>query len=102
MAKGEDAAVAVIDSIREKIRSRDYYLSSHAEDEMAEDGFERKDVENAVLRGTVEKRLTRDPRGTRYQVEGPACDGRFMQVLCRFKETGALIIITIYEKRTEQ
>ena len=70
--------------------------------EMAEDGFERKDVENALQRGTVEKKLTRDPRGTRYQVEGPACDGRWMQVLCRFKETGALIIITIYEKRRQK
>jgi hypothetical protein len=94
--------VAVIDRIREKIRSRDYYLSSHAEDEMAEDGFERKDVENAVLTGTVEKKLTRDPRGTRYQLEGPACDGRLMNVLCRFKETGPLIIITIYERRSQQ
>jgi len=94
--------VAVIDRIREKIRSRDYYLSSHAEDEMAEDGFERKDVENALLRGRVEKKLTRDPRGTRYQVEGPACDGRSMQVLCRFKDIGALIIITIYEERPQK
>ncbi|OHB61778.1 MAG: hypothetical protein A2Y76_10075 [Planctomycetes bacterium RBG_13_60_9] len=91
--------MAIIDRIREKIRSRDYYLSSHAEDEMADDGFERKDVENALLRGTIEKKLTHDPRGTRYQVEGPACDGRQMQVLCRFKEKGPLIIITVYEKR---
>lgn len=94
--------MATIDKIREKIRSRDYYLSSHAEDEMAEDGFERADVETAILRGTVEKKLTRDPRGTRYQVEGPACDGRLMQMLCRFKETGPLIIVTIYEKRLQR
>ena len=93
--------MATIDRIREKIRSRDYYLSSHAEDEMVEDGFERKDIENAILRGTIGKKLTRDPRGTRYQVEGPACDGRLMQVLCRFKETGPLVIITIYEKRLQ-
>ena len=90
-----------IDRIREKIRSRECYLSSHAEDEMAEDGFERKDVEHAILRGTVEKKLTHDPRRTRYQVEGSACDGRLMQLLCRFKETGPLIIITIYEKRLQ-
>lgn len=92
--------MAAIERIREKIRSRDYYLSSHAEDEMAEDGFERKDVDNAILRGTVERRLIRDPRGTRYQVEGPACDGRLMSVVCRFKEAGPLIIITVYEKRS--
>lgn len=68
---------------------------------MAEDGFDRKDVESAVLRGMVEMKLTRDLRGTRYQVEGPACDGRLMNVLCRFKEAGPLIIITVYDKRVQ-
>ena len=33
--RGRDDAMAVIDRIREKIRSRDYYLSSHAEEETA-------------------------------------------------------------------
>lgn len=90
--------MSTIEKIREKIRSRDYFLSSHAEDEMAEDGFERSDVENAVLSGFVEKTLTHDPRGTRYRVEGPAEDGRIMHVLCRFKEAGPLVIITVYER----
>jgi hypothetical protein len=90
--------VSAIERIRGKIRSRDYYLSSHAEDEMAEDGFDRADVENAILRGFVEKKLTRDPRGTRYRVEGPARDDRLMSVLCRIHETGSLVIITVYAK----
>lgn len=90
--------MSVIERIRQKVRSRDYYLSSHAEDEAAEDGFERPDVEHAILTGFVEKKLTRDPRGTRYRVEGPANDGRLMHVICRFKETGPVVIITVYEK----
>ncbi len=90
--------MSVIEKIRQKVQNRDYYLSSHAEEEMAEDAFERLDVENAILRGFVEKKLTHDPRGTRYRVEGPAHDGRLMHVLCRLKERGSLIIITIYEK----
>jgi hypothetical protein len=60
-----------IEGIREKIRSRDHYLSSHAEEELAEDGFERADMENAILMGFVQRKLTHDPRGTRYRVEGP-------------------------------
>jgi len=55
-------------------------------------------MENAILEGSVRKKLTQDPRGTRYRVEGPAKDGRLVHVLCRFKETGPLIIITVYEK----
>lgn len=92
------SAVSVIEKIRDKVRSRDYYLSSHAEDEMAEDRLERADLENAILRGFVQKKLTHDPRGTRYRVEGLAHDGRLMHVLCRFQETGSLVVITVYEK----
>jgi len=65
---------------------------------MAEDGFERPDVENAILNGFVQKRMTRDPRGTRYRIEGPARDGRLMHVVCRLREAGGLIIITVYAK----
>jgi hypothetical protein len=90
--------VPVIDRIRLKVRQRDYYLSSHAEDEMAADGFDRSEVENAILRGFVEKKLTRDPRGTRYRIEGPANDGRPMHVVCRFHESRGLIIITVYTR----
>ncbi|MEW6356919.1 MAG: DUF4258 domain-containing protein [Planctomycetota bacterium] len=92
----------VIDRIRQKIRQRDYYLSSHAEDEMVEDQFARSDIEHAILCGFVEQKMTRDPRGTRYRIEGPAEDGRTMHVICRFKEAGSLIIITIYEKGTQR
>jgi hypothetical protein len=94
----ETRSVSTIEKIRRKIRARDYYVSAHAEDEMVEDRFERRDVENAILRGTIQKKLTRDPRGTRYRIEGPARDGRTMDVLCRFRETGDLIIITVYGK----
>ena len=93
--------MSIIEKIREKIRSRDYFISSHAEEEMAEDGFDRSDVEHAILHGTVERKLTHDPRGTRYRIEGPAQDGRLMHVLCRFREDRSLIIITVYEKGDE-
>jgi len=90
---------SVIERIREKIRGRDYFLSSHAEDEMLEDGFERADVECAILGGVVDKKLTHDARGTRYRLEGPAADGRLMVVLCRFREDRSLVMITVHEKR---
>jgi hypothetical protein len=90
--------LSVIERIRDRIRTRDYYVSSHAEDEMAEDRFERADMENAILMGFVQKKLTHDLRGTRYRVEGPANDDRVMHVLCRFKEGGSLVIITAYER----
>ena len=60
------------------------------------DDLERRDIENAILKGRIEKRMTRDPRGTRYRIEGPALDGRLIHVLCRFEEVRDLIIITVY------
>ena len=65
---------------------------------MAADAFERRDVENAILRGMIDKKLTHDPRGTRYRIEGRALDGRPMHVVCRFHEAGNLVIITVYAK----
>ncbi len=63
---------------------------------MEADGFERKDVEHAILHGPIEERYTDDPRGTRYRLSGPALDGRAMDVICRFHEVRDLIIITVY------
>jgi len=63
---------------------------------MLNDGLEREDVENAILKGRIQKRLTEDVRGTRYRIEGPAKEGRLLHVVCRFKEEGDLIIITVY------
>ena len=86
----------ILQRLRQKILDRDYYLSSHAEEEMVNDSFDRMDVENAVLKGKIDKRMTQDPRGPRFRVEGPAKDGRLMHVMCRMDEENRLRIITVY------
>ena len=88
--------MSTLKEIRQKIINRDYYLSSHAEEEMLDDELERIDIENAILKGRIEKKLTEDARGTRYRIEGPARDGRVIHVICRFKEDANLILITVY------
>jgi hypothetical protein len=62
---------------------------------MLDDGIERKDIENAIQKGRIEKKLTHDARGTRYRIEGPALDQRPIHVVCRFREVDNLIIITV-------
>lgn len=88
--------MSVIQQIRQRIVDREYFLSSHAEEEMLDDDLERKDIENAILKGRIEKKMTHDERGTRYRIQGPARDGRLIHVLCRFREVSNLIIITVY------
>lgn len=88
--------MATLHKIRQKIIDRNYYLASHAEEEMLNDALDRKDVENAILKGWIEKKMTLDVRGTRYRIEGPSMDGRLIHVLCRFREDTNLVIITVY------
>jgi hypothetical protein len=61
--------MAKIQRIRQKIIDRDYYISAHAENEMLDDKLKRADIENAILKGRIEKKLTEDIRGTRYRIE---------------------------------
>jgi hypothetical protein len=87
---------SILQRLRRKVVDRAYYLSSHAEEEMWDDQVERGDIEHAILKGRIEKKLTRDPRGSRFRVEGPASDGRFLHVICRLDENEDLRIITVY------
>jgi hypothetical protein len=60
--------------IREKIRLRQYDMSAHAMEEMAEDLLDIVDIENALLHGQIIRVERGDPRGTKYIVEGMAID----------------------------
>ncbi len=88
--------MARIQRIRQKIIDRTYYLSSHAEEEMLDDELTRDPIENVILRGRIDKKLSQDIRGTRYCIEGPVGDGRLAHAICRFDEAADLIVITVY------
>lgn len=88
--------------IRQLVIDRRYYLSAHAEEEMWADGLERPDLERCILAGRIEKRMTRDVRGKRYRIEGPATDRRLIHVVCRFHEVRDLVIITVYAPEVEE
>ena len=88
--------MSTLQKIRQRIIDRDYFLSSHAEEEMLDDDLERGDIENAILKGRIEKQLSHDARGTRYRIEGPCLDGLMIHVVCRFQDELNLLIITVY------
>jgi hypothetical protein len=88
----------LIERIRRKILLRDYDLTIHAIEEMAEDDLDILDIEQAVLNGQVVRRHKHDPRGTKYAIEGLAVDGeRVVGVVGRFNSTDRLLIITVYD-----
>jgi Domain of unknown function (DUF4258) len=87
-----------IDRIREKIRLRQYDMSAHAMEEMAEDYLTILDVESAVLNGQITRVEKDDPRGTKYVVVGTAIDQQTpVGVVGRFAASGQYLIITVYE-----
>lgn len=89
--------MAVIDTMRKKVRDQEYeFTFPHFIEEMANDGLIFADIESAILNGKIRRRFTRDPRGTRYEITGPAIDGRKVAVICRIKATGKLLLITTY------
>ncbi len=87
-----------IDRIREKIRLRQYDMSAHAMEEMAEDMLTVMDVEEAVVSGQIIRVEKDDPRGTKYIVVGTALDQQTpVGVVGRFASNGRFLIITVYE-----
>jgi len=90
-----------IERIRERVRLRQHDMSAHAMEEMAEDGLDIEDVEQAILNGRIARIEKDDPRGTKYVVEGIGTDGLTpVGVVGRFTNTGRYLIITVYESST--
>jgi uncharacterized protein DUF4258 len=87
---------SAIARIRQAVRAQRYRISAHANEEMSDDDLEAKDIEAIIFTGTIPRRLTRDPRGTRYEVTGATTDGRPATVVCRFLASGVLLILTAY------
>lgn len=73
-------------------------MTAHAAEEMAEDGLDIADVENAVLTGRVVEIRRRDPRGNKYVLEGRAADGAtLVGVVGRFPISSRYLIVTVYK-----
>ena len=88
----------LIERIRRKILFRDYDLTIHAIEEMAEDDLDIFDIEHAVLHGEITRRDKRDPRGIKYTIQGLSSDGeKLVGIVGRFHGTAHFLIITVYD-----
>jgi len=82
---------------RERIRTREYVLTLHAEEEMNEDGFTILDVERGVLTGDVLERqrdkVTREPK---YVLRGRTVSEGEIELVAKMGPTGKMVILTVY------
>lgn len=85
------------DKMREKIRSLEYVMTIHAEEEMENDGFSIFDVENAILTGEiVERQKDRESDEWKYLLAGKTLDDADIVVVAKLSLTNKLVIITVY------
>jgi hypothetical protein len=87
----------VLTQMREKIRTRQYVMTVHAEEEMAGDNLSIFDVEHVILTGEITKRQKdRDTGEWKYLVEGETIAGDLAVVVARLSITNKLVMITVY------
>lgn len=87
----------ILQRFGDRIRSLDYVVTLHAEEEMDEDDLSVLDLESAVLTGEiVERQRDRLTREWKYVVKGRGLDGASVGVVGKLSLTGRLVIITVY------
>ena len=84
-------------SMREKIRTRQYVMSVHANDEMEDDGLTIFDVESVILTGKIIERQKDSATGEwKYLCEGQTLNGAEVIVAGKISVVNKLVLITVY------
>jgi hypothetical protein len=87
----------ILKQMRERIRTRQYVMTLHAEEEMDEDGLTIFDVERGILTGEiVERQKDHDTGDWKYLVQGQTVVGQPVVVITKLSPTNKLVIITVY------
>ena len=87
----------ILSRMRDKVRTRQYVMTLHAEEEMDDDGLSIFDVERGILTGQVIERQQDTVTGEwKYLVEGETVAGAAVVVVTKLSPTGKLVIITVY------
>lgn len=87
----------ILKKMQEKVRTREYVMTLHAEEEMDEDKLTIFDVERGILIGEiVERQKDHDTGEWKYLVKGETLAGSELAVMNKLSIIGKLVIITVY------
>lgn len=87
----------ILHQMREKIRTRQYVMTLHAEEEMNDDGLSIFDVERAILTGhVIERQKDQHFDEWKYLVAGASLHKSEVVVVAKLSVTGKLVIITVF------
>ena len=89
----------ILKQMREKIRTCQYVMTLHAEEEMSDDDLTVFDVEHAILIGKImERQKDYKTDEWKYLVTGKTLTGSEIVVVAKLSPTDKLVIITVYGK----
>lgn len=83
--------------MQEKVRTRQYVMTLHAEEEMDEEELSIFDVEGGILTGQIiERQKDREAGEWKYLISGETLAGDEVVIVAKLSPTGKLVIITVY------
>lgn len=88
----------ILKQLRKKIRTRQYLMTLHADEEKEEDGLTIFDVEHAILTGDIIERQKEYQTGKwKYLIQGQTFDEKKEMVIAtKISPTDQWVIITVY------
>lgn len=87
----------ILKQMREKIRTCQYVMTIHAEEEMSDEDLTVFDVEHVILIGKILERQRDQKTGEwKYLVKGKTLTGSEIIVVTKLSPTDKLVIITVY------
>lgn len=90
------------DKMRELVRSLQYVMTVHSEEEMENDSLSILDVESAILNGEiVERQKDLETGELKYVILGQTIDDQSLGVVAKLSTIGKLVIITVFLETNE-
>ncbi len=87
----------ILQHIQAKIRSLDYVMTVHADEEMEDDELSILDIEQVVLTGQiVERQRDRNTDEWKYLINGQTDESINVMVVAKLSPTDTVVIITVY------
>jgi len=87
----------ILRQMQERVRTRRYVMTLHAEEEMDDEDLSIFDIERGILTGKIiERQRDRDTAEWKYLIEGQTLSGDMLNVVAKVSMTGKLVIITVY------
>ena len=83
--------------MRDKVRTRQYIMTLHDEEEMDDDRLSIYDIEHVILSGRIIERQ-KDPITAewKYLIQGNTFSEGNVTVAAKLSPTGKLVILTVY------